>query len=34
MCQVLNISEFLIFETFRKYGSVLNMHQDAIMQLF
>ena len=34
MCQVLDLSEFLIFVNFRKYDRVLNMRRDAIMEEF
>ena len=34
MCQVLDMSEFLIFVNFRKYDRVLNMRRDAIMEEF
>ena len=34
MCQILNMSEFSIFVDFCKYGRVLNMRQDAIMEEF
>ena len=34
MCQVLDMSEFLIFVNFRKYDRVLNMRRDAIMEKF
>ena len=34
MFQVLNMSEFLIFANFRKYGRVLNIRRDAIMEGF
>ena len=34
MCQVLDLSEFLIFVNFRKYDRVLNMRRDAIKEEF
>ena len=34
MFHVLNLSEFWIFANFRKYGRVLNMRRDAIMEGF
>ena len=34
MCQVLDMSEFLIFVKFRKYDRVLNIRRDAIMEEF
>ena len=34
MCQVLDLSEFLIFVNFRKYDRVLNMRRDAIIEEF
>ena len=34
MCRVFNKSEFWIFVSFRKYGRVLNIRQDAIMEEF
>ena len=32
MCQVLNMSEFLLFMNFRRYDRVLDMRQDTIME--
>ena len=34
MRRILNIQEFSIFVNFRKYGRVLNMRRDAIMEEF